>query len=464
MSSEFRDLTTWVENLELTNAKKMVVMTGFHIDPKLPKNDGVRIINTFIFENLGIEIWVDDYFQLGVLEPRPIVLILQTAENKRTLLKEKKNLKKSSAANKAIYINDYLPPAAQEKRSRESEIVNNLEQQGKKDQAVYGKGGLLIRGVPYRKKVEPPTPSQLVDIQPQQIQKILELPLTLGEEIIMDNSKFTAYAAEVSTHDDINEYYIKLRMIQPTARHIVCAYSVKDIDICYAHDYHDDGEPAAGKEILKLLKENLRENTVVFVARQYGGIRMGVNRFHCYVNAARSALGLPKMNNDTNIKPYLRNKKRFTPCPYYGHRNTGQQNPVNPAVGQNQWRPDPSATTRHSIRNAPLNMYTMNFPALPGAQQPRVPSRPTTQNPTRYYYSGPPRGHVNHQVRYARPPTYASQNQYFPGNAQQMPPRQRSPVPNVQFDFAPPQTLDVEDEQSSQNEEWSENNTSSWQQ
>ena len=119
-----------------------------------------------------------------------------------------------------------------------------------------------------------------------------------GTAIQEDRSVFTAYTARVTDHEQIQKYYIKLRMIQPTARHIVCAYWVKDAEICYQKDYHDDGEPGAGRQLLQLLKENLCEDTVVFVARKYGGIRMGPNRFSCYVNAACNALNInaPEVN------------------------------------------------------------------------------------------------------------------------------------------------------------------------
>ena len=58
----------------------------------------------------------------------------------------------------------------------------------------------------------------------------------------------------------------------------------------YNQDFCDDGEPGAGRNILNTLMYNSYNNVVVFVARRYGGIKMGANRFECYREAALTAL------------------------------------------------------------------------------------------------------------------------------------------------------------------------------
>ena len=92
---------------------------------------------------------------------------------------------------------------------------------------------------------------------------------------------------EIESHDQIDELYLKMKMIQPNARHIVCAYWIDGFEpISQAQDYHDDGEPMAGRQLLDILiKDNLK-NRVIFVARRYGGIKMGPERFDCYKKAA----------------------------------------------------------------------------------------------------------------------------------------------------------------------------------
>ena len=288
MNTEMADLCTRVENLELNNSKRMVLVTGLET-PEGKKKDLTGFMNEFLSKAVGVSVIIDDCFTLGVLKPKPVVLVLPNIESKREIMRNKKNLQNLS---QKIYINDYLPPTTNEKRRRESDIVKDLQEQGQKEKATYSKGGFCINGRPYRKKIEPPTPSQMVNLEPDELQYILEKRIRTGPEVTEDNSSFIGYMAKVQCHEDVHDLYVKVKMMQPNARHVVCAYWVKDSEVCYAKDYHDDGEPGAGKQVLQILKENMLEDTVLFVARKYGGIKMGANRFICYKKAASLAIGL----------------------------------------------------------------------------------------------------------------------------------------------------------------------------
>ena len=61
-------------------------------------------------------------------------------------------------------------------------------------------------------------------------------------------------------------------------------------DQCYTKDFCDDGEPGAGRHLLDYLEKNDLKARVIFVARKYGGIRMGPDRFTCYKQAAELAI------------------------------------------------------------------------------------------------------------------------------------------------------------------------------
>ena len=255
------------------------------------KNEGVSYIWDFLNRTIGVDVCVDDYFLLGNTSPRPIVVVLQTIEDKRQILQNKKKLKGvKTMFNRPIFINEYLPPANLEKRKREQDIAGQYEDV--QDAVTYQKGGMCVNGTPYRKRVEPPTPKEMIDISTEQLDSIFKMKANKGKAIQQDNSIFIAYTAEVENHDQINNLYKKIKMIQPDARHVVCAYWIDHPEKCYAADYHDDGEPAAGRMILDILTSFGIQGKVVFVARRYGGIKMGAERFTCYVQAAKSALGI----------------------------------------------------------------------------------------------------------------------------------------------------------------------------
>ena len=82
-----------------------------------------------------------------------------------------------------------------------------------------------------------------------------------------------------------------MKIVYPGSRHIVCASNLPGADQPhYNKSYCDDGEPGAGKKILDLLVQSEIENRVIFVTRKYGGVKMGSDRFECYLHAAKSVI------------------------------------------------------------------------------------------------------------------------------------------------------------------------------
>ena len=300
MYTEIEDLTTRIENLEVNNSKRMLVITGLEIVQQAKKIDNIGLINEFLSISMDIDVHIDDYFTIGYgLSFPQVIIVLRSSDDKRLIL-QNKSLLKDFGGRRKIYINEYYPSTTHDKRKRESEIVQELKNAGDEEAAAYGKGGLRINNVPYRRQVCPPKPAELINIEPDHLDHIFKLQCNKGKTFSQDNSQFIGYAATVHSHDEIKDYYIKFKMIQPSARHIVCAYWVQHDQPCYARDYHDDGEPGAGCVLLQIIKENMLQNTVIFVARKYGGIKMGSVRFHCYAQAARSALGLEEQVNNVS--------------------------------------------------------------------------------------------------------------------------------------------------------------------
>ena len=292
MAVEMADLTTRVENLELNGSKRMLIVTGLSIPKQKYKSDTINILWEFLNTNLSVDVAIDDFFMLGATEPKPIVIVFQTIEDKRQVLRNKKFLKdfRTYDGQRKVFINEYLPPTSLDKKRREQDLFVQNEQTN--NTLDYRKGGLCINGIPYRKKVAPPSPKQLIDISPEKMNYIIKLPLKKSAVITKESSSFSAYAAEIKTLDDVNNYYKKLKIIQPGARHVVCAYWVDNKDPCYSMDYHDDGEAGAGRILLDLLVSSGLKGYAVFVARKYGGVRMGVERFTCYLQTAKQALDI----------------------------------------------------------------------------------------------------------------------------------------------------------------------------
>ena len=311
MNTEIKDLTTRMDNMEFNGSKKKALMSGLRLEGE-NKGQKLAFINDFLQFYLGEEVIVDDYFALGHPEQLQTVLIFQSIEERKNVLRLKQNLKEyRNEEGRKVYISEYLPSTSLEKKKKEKAIHEKYQEIGEAEAISYVKGQIRINQQPYSKIVNPPTPKQLVDISTEKLQQILSLRPKRSSRITQDQSEFMAYVSDVGSFEQIMDLYIRAKLIQPEARHIVCAYTLDDetIEECYKQDYHDDGEPAAGRSLLNILNHYGIRNKVIFVARKYGGIRMGSNRFSCYVQAACEAL-------EVEIPERTQNPVRSNPTQY----------------------------------------------------------------------------------------------------------------------------------------------------
>ena len=289
MSNELGDLKNRVENLEISSSKKSITITGLSIS-NTKKDKMILEIQEFFEVYLGVIVVVEDCYKMGGAEPKLIVVHLQTMQEKNDILRFKSALKDIVIRGKKIFINEFTPNFTQEKRRKERYLHQQNELRAKPFEMSYNRGNLIIQGETYKQKITPPTASQQVNITPEDLTRILAIKTKSSQPLVKDKSIFQAYTAEVRSFSEIHELYIKMKLIQPSARHIVCAFSIEGEQHYYTRDFHDDDEIGAGKNILALLTDSNLQNRVVFISRKYGGIKMSSDRFTCYQNVAREVL------------------------------------------------------------------------------------------------------------------------------------------------------------------------------
>ena len=287
MMLEIKDLTQKVENLEVNNAKKSVIITGLSIRGT-KKEDIVCEVADFLDQALGISVEIENAYTMGSSNPKPIVVEFQTGADKRMILNEKSALKYYRSNNK-IFINDFVSLATQEKRRREKKVIADVKLQNQDATVEYTKAGLTIQGTPYRKKVTTPTPSELVNMSVKELDKVLHIKTRRGPPLKKDGSIFYAFHVDTNNHQEVRDAYKKIKLTQPNARHIPCAYSVPGCPP-NANDFCDDGEPGSGRVILNIIEEQGWEKCAIFVVRIYGGVKIGGDRFGCYEQATQNLM------------------------------------------------------------------------------------------------------------------------------------------------------------------------------
>ena len=183
LHTEVVDLTTRIDNLELNNSKRMFTISGMSFDMWKEKQDVIHDVEAFLKKAMKLEIIVDDYFVLGAL----IVIITQTLEDKRLVIKAKSMLKdyRTETGGK-VYINEYLPPIAQEKRRRDKDVIQMATPVDPEEEfnVFYDKSGLNLQGNVYKKRITIPTPKDLVNIPLEDLDRILKLSMQKGKEIV----------------------------------------------------------------------------------------------------------------------------------------------------------------------------------------------------------------------------------------------------------------------------------------
>lgn len=115
-----------------------------------------------------------------------------------------------------------------------------------------------------------------------------------SEPITDRRSTFIAYATHVNSED---EAFQKLEQIKQDSKmrkthHIMSAWRIKslDNDNVTFQDCDDDGETAAGSRMLHLITIMNVWNVMVIVARWYGGVHLGPDRFKHINSTAREAV------------------------------------------------------------------------------------------------------------------------------------------------------------------------------
>ena len=168
MASNMKDMEARLENLELGASRRGITISNFQTREKKWQKieDLYDLFNGFMEGGVVI----DDVFPIGSNVPPTLVVLFQNCDEKRWILRNKSMLKELQVENgKPCYINDYVPSATLEKRRRIQDIVK--ENNSKKDdnktkvEMKYTRGGLKIQNETYCKKVNPPTPREMVDIE-----------------------------------------------------------------------------------------------------------------------------------------------------------------------------------------------------------------------------------------------------------------------------------------------------------
>lgn len=112
-------------------------------------------------------------------------------------------------------------------------------------------------------------------------------PISVSPTHTLHVSKFVAYASHVD-HPDHVPLFLEHLSASPSlkrASHLIYAYRTP-----VRSGANDGGEHGAGARLERLLELRREQNVVVLVARWYGGVKLGSERWRCISDVAKQAL------------------------------------------------------------------------------------------------------------------------------------------------------------------------------
>ena len=74
--------------------------------------------------------------------------------------------------------------------------------------------------------------------------------------------------------DQVKDAYIKVRKLNPSETHVICAYKLANRKDPISCDYEDNGEHRGGRAVLKVLNELDLSNKAIFVVRSWGKVKL----------------------------------------------------------------------------------------------------------------------------------------------------------------------------------------------
>ena len=306
------DLASRLDGIEMSNARRSAILTGFYTSDR--KHIMIQQVSQLFSDVLHTSLHIEDAYHLGAKQPKPIVITFNSAEDKVRLFQKKSLLNK--VRNKdggKYYLNDYLPAKVSEKKRREKDIVKAVKSDPKQDDSnkvEYTKQGLKIGPSLYKKKVVPPDHTDLLKFSSQEIDAIMKIPIKKGTQVIKDGHIFTPYAIDAHDTQKVSNAYLKIRLINARAKHVVCAFCLPGEPSFLYNDSCDDDDHGAGRVISKAMMNSGVTNKAIFVVRQCAKQKLGAERFECYLKAAHNIMVENPLNQITKKKQSLNIEKR----------------------------------------------------------------------------------------------------------------------------------------------------------
>ena len=283
-------------------------ITGLEEDEDESPENCKEIVTNFFSQTMKVSksIELQSAKRVGTGDPRSMLVTLANANDKSSIYKCGKNLKDvKNSQDKSYFVSDQLTAEKQEEQRRYRDIIkkNNKLSVSETINMSMKKGKLLINEQPYTPKIKTPTIQET--LTPDNEATIDKIKLVEGNRIRNGGCRFVGMSHEVRSIQDVRNGYIKARREHPRALHLVCCYRIPGGEFYSLQSYEDNMEWGAGRRLLYMLEDSQIQNRAIYVARYYGGKKLGPSRFNSYIEAMKSAIERSPLNSIINCNQFI---------------------------------------------------------------------------------------------------------------------------------------------------------------
>lgn len=281
-----QELTTKNNEFQARSMRKNIVIAGIK---EAPNDNCLELATDFFTTQLGIakSIPLKVAHRIGMGSNRPMVVKLRDFDDKSLIFQHTQKLKGSS-----YFVSEQLPEEMSEVKRQQLRIKGQNKQLPPTEQLAISikREKIYINNKQLRPPIEVPTALSWLNKSQEEQRSIKQIAIKKGPTDTTTSSTFISYSAEVNTIDEVQKAYYKVFTMEPRATHIVCAYMLPGLNFAKHQAGLDDREFGASRQILRKMQEGHLFNRAVFVARYYGGVHLGADRFRIYKDLALSAL------------------------------------------------------------------------------------------------------------------------------------------------------------------------------
>ena len=255
----------------------------------------IELVKTFLKTQVEIsqEIKILQAFRQGQGNPRNMCVVLANPDDKYLILTNSSTLKgKTNARKKLFRVSEDLIEEDKELRSYMLDLRRENKSREDEDKLKINirKGKLFVNNECVKPKVEIPSAADMLTMDFNEINAIEDMCLHQAKSHEEGESEFMGFYQRVKSEAEVQKGYAKMKLRYGDATHVVAAYKLQDAIGPYKQAYIDDGEPGAGRAVLKELKSADCENVAVYVIRYFGGQNLGSRRFEVYADIAKDAI------------------------------------------------------------------------------------------------------------------------------------------------------------------------------